>query len=245
MDTKNLVITDLANTDIDISDIDISSTDSADGINGSSIDMTGIDITDITNTDIGITDNDIMNAEIVEVKVEKKVEQETYTKQTDTNCVPDWFYPRVRMAGNYKHYNTYPVIFKVYELNIDNEDGKSFIIFDGRYSCLSKLEYDEEMNKYSNFENYKHTINNDRLLPKLYVLIYWKTTGAKPLYYIVNVYDKDIKKDISQSWYDEEEGYNICLFPKYIIKLSFNVIEQMQNMDSAKKKLAELIALKI
>ena len=101
------------------------------------------------------------------------------------------------------------------------------------------LEFNIEKN-YIKFNGYYHVENaNDKsenhgynLLPQIVIIVY----------YLSEIYHKEVIENTSEYTYDEDTKFNICLFPKGIIILKFNILETCDTLDIAKSRLQDMIS---
>ena len=117
-----------------------------------------------------------------------------------------------------------PFIKELLEFNIE----KRYVKFNGYYHV-------ENANK--NIEN--HGFN---LLPQIVIIVY-KNLDNDRKYYLSEIYHKEVIETTSNYTYDEDSGYNICLFPTGIIILRFNILETYDTLDIAKSRLQDMISL--
>ena len=89
-----------------------------------------------------------------------------------------------------------PFSLKVFDINID----KGFLEFDGYYYTDKKS-----------------------LPEKMYMSI--RDDNDNCIKYLIVLYKKKELKETSKSFYDEDEGHNICLTPTYRIKIWFKTIK--------------------
>ena len=182
-----------------------------------------MDIIDISNTEIEI---DISTIEFY--NLEKKVES---VENDEPEPPPVKMFPKINFHMGLKNFPYRPYIIEFHELNL----AQGYVIFEGRVSFFTPAEIESDYSC--------RNMEFDRRLPKQAILSYKETKESQCLYYFINIYDKEIIKDTSRSWYDEEEGYNICLFPQYILKLHFTLLEQLSDVEHFRikeKKLKEL-----
>ena len=99
------------------------------------------------------------------------------------------------------------------------------------------LEFNIEKN-YIKFNGYYHVENaNDKsenhgynLLPQIVIIVY-KDIDNNRKYYLSEIYHKEVIENTSEYTYDEDTKFNICLFPKGIIILKFNILETCDTLD--------------
>jgi hypothetical protein len=106
------------------------------------------------------------------------------------------------------------------------------------------LEFNIEKS-YIKFNGYYHVVNNEtienhgfNILPQIVIIVY-KDLDNNRKYYLSEIYHKEVIENTSEYTYDEDSGYNICLFPTGIIILKFNILETYDNLDKAKSKFLE------
>ena len=110
------------------------------------------------------------------------------------------------------------------------------------------LEFNIEKN-YIKFNGYYHVENaNDKsenhgynLLPQIVIIVY-KDIDNNRKYYLSEIYHKEVIENTSEYTYDEDTKFNICLFPKGIIILKFNILETCDTLDIAKSRLQDMIS---
>ncbi len=71
--------------------------------------------------------------------------------------------------------------------------------------------------------------NTYQYLPCTAMIVYKSEHTVKEKYYLVEFTDMEYINDTSNSWYDEDVGGNICLFPTAIMKIFFTVLEEYSN----------------
>ena len=117
-----------------------------------------------------------------------------------------------------------PFIKELLEFNIE----KNYIKFNGYYHVEN-----------ANEESENHGYN---LLPQIVIIVYkglYTDLDNHRKYYLSEIYHKEVIENTSEYTYDEDTGYNICLFPTEIIILKFNILETYDNLDIAKSKFLE------
>lgn len=137
----------------------------------------------------------------------------------NTNSIDKTIYVRIISKISYRS----PFIKELLEFNIE----KRYVKFNGYYHV-------ENANK--NIEN--HGFN---LLPQIVIIVY-KNLDNDRKYYLSEIYHKEVIETTSNYTYDEDSGYNICLFPTGIIILKFTILETYDNLNIAKSRLQDMIS---
>ena len=139
------------------------------------------------------------------------------------NNIDKTIYVRIISQISYRS----PFIKELLEFNIE----KNYIKFNGYYHV----------------ENANQTIENHgyNLLPQIVIIVYrglYTDIDNHRKYYLSEIYHKEVIKNTSEYTYDEDTGFNICLFPKGIIILKFNILETCDTLDIAKSRLKDIIS---
>jgi hypothetical protein len=137
----------------------------------------------------------------------------------NTNTIDKTIYVRIISKISYRS----PFIKELLEFNIE----KRYVKFNGYYHV-------ENANK--NIEN--HGFN---LLPQIVIIVY-KNLDNDRKYYLSEIYHKEVIENTSNYTYDEDSGYNICLFPTGIIILRFTILKTYDTLDIAKSRLQDMIS---
>ena len=140
-------------------------------------------------------------------------------------------------------------IYSIYNYNIDKTIYVRIISQISYRSPFIKelLEFNIEkryikFNGYYHVENLNEKVENQgyNLLPQIVIIVY-KNLDNDRKYYLSEIYNKEVIENTSEYTYDEDSGYNICLFPSDIIILRFNILETYDNLDLAKSRLQDMI----
>lgn len=140
------------------------------------------------------------------------------------------------------------VIYSIYNYNIDKTIYVRIISQISYRSPFIKelLEFNIEKN-YIKFNGYYHVENANEssenhgynLLPQIVIIVYrglYKDLDNHRKYYLSEIYHKEVLENTAEYTYDEETGYNICLFPTDIMILKFNILETYDTLELAKSK---------
>lgn len=145
------------------------------------------------------------------------------------------------------------VLYSIYNTNSNTIDKTIYVRIISKISYRSPfikelLEFNIEK-RYVKFNGYYHVENaNDKivnhgfnLLPQIVIIVY-KNLDNDRTYYLSEIYHKEVIETTSKYTYDEDSGYNICLFPSGIIILKFTILETYDNLNIAKSRLQDMIS---
>jgi hypothetical protein len=144
-------------------------------------------------------------------------------------------------------YASNSVIYSIYNYNLDKTIYVRIISQISYRSPFIKelIEFNIEKN-YIKFNGYYHVENANQssenhgynLLPQIVIIVY-KDVIKDRKYYLSEIYHKEVIENTAKYIYDEETGFNICLFPTDIIILKFKILETYDNLELAKSKFLE------